>query len=104
MVGIDIIQLSRIRITEALVKEILSEDEMNEYREKNNDAARIRYIGGRFAAKEAVFKATQKKEYKHCSILNDETGKPYVKDHPELSVSITHDGDYAAAVAMVMPQ
>ena len=101
MVGIDIVDLSRIVLRESFVRQVLTEMEWKEYCARTSDKRRIEYIGGRFAAKEAIFKATQDRRYLQYSILNSETGAPYVLDHPEISVSITHDGGFAAAIVQI---
>ena len=101
MVGIDIVDLSRIVLRESFVRQVLTEMELKEYWSRTSDKRRKEYIGGRFAAKEAIFKATQDRRYLRYSILNAENGAPYVYDHPEISVSITHDGGVAAAVVQI---
>ena len=101
MVGIDIVYLKRIKLEETFIHYILEEDEIEIFKKKINDKQRIDFLGGRFAAKEAIYKATQDIHYLHYSILNDEKGKPFVKNHPELSLSISHDGDYAIAMVLV---
>ena len=101
MIGIDIVHLVRIKLDTSFKNYALTEDELKEFENKKSDTQRISYLGGRFAAKEAIFKATQDKQYLEYSILNDDSGKPYVKDHPEMEISISHDGEYAIAVALV---
>ena len=101
MVGIDIVDLSRITLKEGFINTVLTPEERMQFDAKKTEKRRTEYLGGRFAAKEALYKALQDKDYLHFSILNDETGKPYVKDHPEISVSISHDAGIAAAVVIV---
>lgn len=98
MIGIDIVDLSRIKEDPAFIRRVLTAEEQEELARRGSKQRRIEYIGGRFAVKEALFKATGMKDVLLCSVLNDENGKPYIKDHPELSVSISHDGGIAAAV------
>ena len=94
--------LSRIELRESLIKRILTDEELSEYRKKNTDRQRIEYIGGRFAAKEAIFKATHDPAWLNYSVLNDENGKPYAAGHPEIQISISHDAGIAAAVVLVI--
>ncbi len=98
MIGVDITDLSRITEDEAFIRRVLTPEEQLELAGRKPASRRIEYIGGRFAAKEALFKATGWKNCLGCSVLNDAYGKPYIKDHPELSVSISHDGGMAIAV------
>lgn len=102
MIGIDIVHLKRIKIDSSFTRYILTEEEMKILEQKNTTKQRIDFVGGRFAAKEALFKCTQDKNYLKYSILNDANGKPYVKDHPEIEISISHDGEYAVAIAQYL--
>ena len=71
--------------------------------------ARIAYIAGRFAAKEAYTKVY--KNFDHSlnfvdvEILNDDVGAPYIvsKYRPEdiVHVSISHSRNYAVAVCIM---
>ena len=79
----------------------MTEEERKEYEGRKTEKKKREYLGGRFAAKEAVFKATQDPGYLSYAILNDEDKRPYVKGHPEIEASISHDGDYAIAMAEV---
>ncbi len=101
MIGTDIVYLPRIKTDTPLERHLLTEEEMKEYQTRTTERRKIEYLGGRFAAKEAIFKATQDTDWVKYSILDSENGKPYVKDHPEIEVTISHDGDYAIAFAMV---
>ncbi|MCH4207791.1 MAG: holo-ACP synthase [Solobacterium sp.] len=101
MVGIDLVQISRIKLEQSFIQMILTPEEQAEYAGKQYDNARREYLAGRFAAKEAIFKAAQDPHYLEYAVLNEPSGRPYVKDHPELQLSITHDGDYAAAIAII---
>jgi holo-[acyl-carrier protein] synthase len=94
MIGCDVTKISRFNNkSESFVNRILSLEELSEYTTRNN---RIEYLAGRWSAKESVFKATG---IRNATILNDKTGKPFVLDHPEVMITISHDGDYAFTVA-----
>ncbi len=100
MIGIDIVDLSRIDPDDASFRRhVLTPEEEQEFQNKKTDFRRKEYIGGRFAAKEAIFKASGNPDVLLLSVLTDENGKPYVKDHPEIDISISHDGGYAVAAA-----
>ncbi len=101
MIGTDIVYIPRIELKESFIRYILTDEEYSEYILINNDKRRKEYIAGRFASKEAIFKATQDKNYLSYSILNKENGSPYVKDHPEIQISISHDGEYALAFIVI---
>lgn len=103
MIGVDIVDLNRINLKESLVHKILTEKEYKEYSLIKLDKRKIEYLGGRFATKEAIFKATQDPNYLSYTILNLENGQPYVEGHPEIEISISHDGNYAIALVFIHP-
>ncbi|MBQ1530980.1 MAG: holo-ACP synthase [Solobacterium sp.] len=102
MIGIDVVSVERIDMTnKRFIEMVLTEDERRELALYSADSRRKEYIAGRFAAKEAIFKATQDRDYLKYAILHETSGRPYVKDHPEISVSISHDGGIAAAIVQI---
>ena len=101
MIGIDIVDLRRIHLSDSSINTMLTEEEKKEYSLKISDRRKVEYLAGRFAVKEAIFKATQDKAYLQYSILNTDFGKPYVLNHPEIEISISHDGDYAIGMAFI---
>ena len=67
-----------------------------------------RHYAGRFAAKEAIFKATgiPNLTWQDVTIINDSSGKPEchfnnIEFKHRISISISHSRDYAAASAIV---
>ena len=98
MIGIDLVQIDRVELRDSFLNRVLTEAEMKEYQQLRNDQRRKEYVAGRFAAKEAIFKITQDSSYLRYSVLHDENGKPYVMAHPEIEISIAHDGGIAVAV------
>jgi holo-[acyl-carrier protein] synthase len=95
MIGVDITSIKRFKkSTESLATKILTQDEMLEYNAVKNKA---NYLAGRWACKESVFKATG---LPNVTVLSDPNGKPYVKDHQDIMVSISHDQSYAVAMAI----
>lgn len=67
------------------------------------------HLAGRFAAKEAIFKAMgdAKLTWKDVEILNDKVGKPHCKvlksrkKNVDVHISISHVKNYATAFAIV---
>ena len=102
MIGIDIVQISRVRLETSFIKYILTSDEEEELSFRSTDSSKKEYIAGRFAVKEAIFKATQDQTYLNYCCLNGENGKPYIKNHPEIDVSIAHDGGIATAIVLIV--
>jgi len=95
MIGCDITLITRFDLDlDQKAKKILTQHEQVEF---ESSANKRNYLAGRWAAKEAIFKATGRTT--NFSILNDQSGKPYVLEDQKINVSISHDGDYAMAVA-----
>ncbi|HHT45610.1 MAG TPA: holo-ACP synthase [Fastidiosipila sp.] len=115
--GVDIVKMSRIdsiwqTYGERFVTRLFSDAEQSEMRERTH------FIAGRFAAKEAVAKAIGTGVWRRgisftdIEILRDKSGRPAVYLDGEaktifeaeggrmVSVSISHDGEYAVAFAV----
>tara|TARA_B100000073_G_scaffold282197_1_gene243032 strand:- start:398 stop:754 length:357 start_codon:yes stop_codon:yes gene_type:complete len=110
--GIDIVSIDRIKEIlnsskrERFLKKIFSSNEIKAAKLSKNEA---QFFSGRFAAKEAVRKATSstknfsKLSFKSIDIFNHDSGKPGVKLNNDLliDISISHDGNYAIAFCVV---
>jgi len=110
--GIDLVDLKRIKeITdERFLKRVLSDKELKLYQNIAAENTKLSFIGGRFAAKEALFKAISKghgkTNYIDFSILNEDNGKPYVeteyfKHQAVIHISITHTDEHAMAYVII---
>lgn len=104
-IGIDIVELDRIvSVSPGFVERVLSAKEMKLY-ESYSESRKIEFLGGRFAAKEAIIKCLSDIEIpdmKEIEILNNENGKPIAKykDY-NIKLSISHEKHYACAVALL---
>lgn len=112
--GIDIVSLRRFdsENTNKLTERLLSDKEIEYCRGMSNS---ILHMAGRIAAKEAIYKAisqyTSEYYWQDIAILSGKRA-PFLdpdcrlaefleKNNLSLSISISHDGDYAAANAIV---
>ncbi|MBE6136765.1 MAG: holo-ACP synthase [Erysipelotrichaceae bacterium] len=96
-IGVDITLISRFNDrSEKFINTILTEEERKIYDALKEERKKV-FLATRWASKEAIFKATQDRNYLGYSILNEENGKPYVLNHPEIKISISHDGDFVVA-------
>jgi holo-[acyl-carrier protein] synthase len=109
--GVDITEVRRLR--QAILK--WGDDFLNRvFTRKELENAKTRgslyqHLAGRFAAKEAVFKAAGDKElsWRDVEILNDKEGKPYCVilngrgRKVNVHISISHVKTYAVASAVV---
>ena len=109
--GVDIIEVKRVKNAtekhgQGFLERIFTEKELRYAKEHNN---RYQHLAGRFAAKEAVFKALGKAtlSYGDVEILNDNQGKPYCslknfyQDKFNIHISISHIKNYAVANAII---
>lgn len=118
-IGIDIIRIRRIdkaleRWGKQFEEKVFTDKEIESsccLRKK----AKLAYLAGRFAAKEAIFKAIGGGiSWQDIEILAKENGQPYLannkktkealnkKNIRKVLISISHDNDYAIAQAMAL--
>lgn len=109
--GVDITEVKRLR--EAVEKwgngflnRVFTKDELENAKTRGS---LYQHLSGRFAAKEAVFKALgdSKLNWKDLQILNDKEGKPHCvilngrADKLDVHISISHVKNYAVANAII---
>lgn len=111
-IGVDLVELNRLKelLDDRLINRILSPEEQKLYENIAAENTKLSFLGGRFASKEAIFKAISKgpgkTRFVDFSILNDENGKPYVKtdffmNNEIVHISITHTDFFAIAYVMI---
>lgn len=110
--GVDITEVRRLRqAIEKWGNEFLGRVFTGEELENAKTRGSLyQHLAGRFAAKEAVFKAMGDRElsWKDVQILNDKEGKPYCAllngkgKKMDVHISISHVKTYAVASAIVM--
>ena len=101
-IGIDLAKISRFENKDIhFIKRVLTEKELLIY---NNllEEKKAQYLASRWASKEAIYKANHNEHYLSYSILNKENGEPYVDDHEEIKISISHDGEYVIASILII--
>ncbi|MGD9639599.1 MAG: holo-ACP synthase [Alphaproteobacteria bacterium] len=112
-IGVDIVRIERFKqiiLDQKKYGKILSEQEITMFESFSSVSRKMEFIAGRFAAKEAIFKALSKLDVKftfpNVSIVNDINGSLNVifsKSLPyQVSVSISHSEDNAVGMALVM--
>ncbi len=106
-IGIDLLEVKRIRelaekFGERFLKRVFSESEL-EYCFSHKDP--YPHLAARFAAKEALIKATGLTELNLCEIsIESESGVPFIairgKKQNDFLVSLSHTRDHAVAVVL----
>lgn len=104
-IGCDIVDLRRLYPSlDKLANKILTSKEYEVYLNKKTAKHKCEFVGGRFAGKEAFFKAVGISEklntFKDVEILNDENGKPFL-NYPRCHISIAHENEYAIGYVIV---
>lgn len=101
-IGTDLCHLARLKNPQRLAQRILTSSEYALFQKSKQPT---QFLAGRFAAKEAFFKAfpnAEKPSFTEIEILPDAQGAPVLtfaqKRYP---VSIAHDGDYAVATVLI---
>jgi holo-[acyl-carrier protein] synthase len=112
--GVDITEVRRLRQAverwgDVFLGRLFTNDELNNSRTR---ASLYQHLAGRFAAKEAVFKAFNdgSLNWKDVEILNDKEGRPCCRilngkaGNKTVYVSISHVKSYAVANAFVVQE
>lgn len=109
--GVDITEVRRLRQAvekwgDDFLNRIFTAEELKNAKERGS---LYQHLSGRFAAKEAVFKALGDKElnWKDVQVLNDKEGKPHCSilngrgKKLDVHISISHVKTYAVANAII---
>jgi holo-[acyl-carrier protein] synthase len=123
-IGTDICDIRRMRATvqrrgERFAQRVLGSNELEVYAHRRGRSAvrGLAYLATRFSAKEAFSKAIgtgmrMPMTWRACEILNEPSGKPFIRLHGELAawfearslkahVSVTDETDYASTFVVV---
>lgn len=100
-IGVDLTKIERFKeVNKHFIERVYSDNEIQEYYMLLEEK-QATFLASRWAVKEALFKAIKIKNYKEYSIMNDSSGEPYVENHPEIKVSISHEDGYCIAFVVV---
>lgn len=110
-IGVDIVEINRIKAVKnkaKFIEKILSTKEKNVYTTLKNEKRQLEYLASRWAIKEAIYKAAptlcKGKNFNDFSILNKESGAPYL-DEPvatEIMLTLSHSENYAIAFVIAI--
>lgn len=113
-VGIDLVRISRFKAKlddERFLSKVFHDSELDYAGMSVNRAA---ILAARWAAKEAVAKALgcgfgEELSWRDVVVAREPNGKPFIQlsekaklrhQHPEFLLSLSHDGEYAIAIAL----
>jgi len=108
-IGVDIVEFARIEAIknkEKFIDKILSTKEKATYTTLKNQKRQLEYLAGRWAVKEAIYKAAfdlcAGKSFTDFSILNHESGAPYLDEPvaPGIMITLSHSENYVVAVVV----
>lgn len=110
-IGIDIIKNTRIKLKDFYIKKVLSNLEYNYFVKISNKQYKKEYFAGRWAAKEALFKAVNRKfAFNGISIIQENNYSKLIiiglKLLPKESVviSLSHEKKYSIAIAIFLKE
>lgn len=105
-IGIDIIDLERIKLNLTFLNHVLSPVEQTDLATINDDSRKKSYVAGRWAAKEAITKVLKTPiSWPKISIISNRDGALTVDGcnlpcNHHIKISISHEKKYAIAVAI----
>ena len=104
-IGVDMVDLNRLNLEHFhFIERVLTPNELVVYQKKKTDKQKREYLGGRFAAKEAVMKALGtgigKTSFQEIEVLNKSNGCPYLNIE-NASISMSHENHYAIAFVVI---
>ena len=97
-IGVDIVDIKRIELK--IKDKVLSKEEMMLFDSMNVDRKK-EFLAGRFAIKEALFKAGIKESFSSLNIKYNEDNSIYLENYPYVKVSISHEREYAIGFAIL---
>ena len=103
-VGIDIVKNSRIKLTPDFLQKFLSKNELALINSFTSKKRRKEFAAGRWAVKEAIFKALDNPIALNSIDIGYENNKPVVlnTDLKNVSISISHEKNYSVGIAIII--
>ena len=97
-IGVDIVDIKRVELK--IKDKVLSKEEILLFENMPVDRKK-EFLAGRFAIKEALFKAGIKEPFSLLNIKYNEDNSIYLENYPHVKVSISHERDYAIGFAII---
>jgi holo-[acyl-carrier protein] synthase len=109
-IGVDIVNNARIEElinNEKMLHRLLSDEELQAYKQFAIAKRKVEFLAGRFTAKEALSKAIGKigdLNYKDISVLNEDDGTPVIRSKVfggKIHLSISHCDEYTVSMVIL---
>lgn len=97
-IGVDIVKIDRLEFN--LKNKILSKEEIDLF-DKMCDFRKREFLAGRFAIKEALYKAGLKISYSKMNIKYNDDNSIYLEGYSNIKISISHEKEYAIGYAII---
>lgn len=104
-VGIDIVEVNKIKLEILFIERILHKDEIKILNTKNNETQKRQFLAGRWAVKEALFKTGHfnNVNFNEINIKYNENKQPYVVNLAKnIKISLSHSENYAVGLAFLV--
>ncbi|WP_338969379.1 holo-ACP synthase [Spiroplasma endosymbiont of Labia minor] len=103
MIGIDIVKIKRISLKESFLIKFLSQNELQILNDFSSKQRKMQFVAGRWAAKEAIIKVIDIPTNFNKIDIGYENERPVIltSEYKNIEISISHDKEYAIAVAMM---
>lgn len=102
-VGIDIIEINRMKLKPEFIKRYLSKSEWEKFQALETEFSKKQFLASKWALKEALYKALPNEHlvFEEINITENEFGQPTVKikDY-QISLSLSHNQSNAVAIAI----
>lgn len=103
-VGIDIIEIDRMKLKPELIQRYLSQEEYQQFQTLTTEFSKKQFLASKWALKEALFKALPFEHlvFDQINIFKNEHEQPTVKikDY-QISLSVSHNQSNVIAIAVV---
>lgn len=103
-VGIDIVQIKRIKLKANFISKVLHTDEILIFNQFTNKIQKRQFLAGRWAVKEAIFKASfSPLTFASINVfyLDNKPTVNIANFTKVITISIAHEVDYAVAIAII---
>lgn len=102
-VGIDIIEINRMKLKPKFIQRYLSEVEWQKFQTLDTDLSKKQFLASKWALKEAIYKALPHEHlvFNEINITENEYGQPIVKiKNYQISLSLSHNQTNVVAIAI----